>query len=434
MNRMPRVVKRVLFTLLAGVLVSIGALGGGKLTPTASAASENGYVFYTSEDTLYRVPAAGGTIQKLAENFEGTDVEATDKYLYFLTGDSSSQLQRLSLTEADPLINSFAATKNIVFYLVEGDFLYFMDSTGKIYRSLANAADDSQIKQIVSNADIEFPGFSVVNGRIYYNALKDGANTWAASKSRDGSGNVQWIAKGAIPSSRFIHPSNNTVSVMVDTKPEETYYSLSCMVLYTLPINGGNAKAVNVNSPLDANATLSGGWSNDYFVYNKGVTVDDDDNFIYSKSKAYAIDKAGKVFQFSQTSVISLSDMGGGKLAYVGSNGKGYVSTVVNGKVTSTKPVELSNVKHVAKFKNGTASGQTVFFATKGAYALNANLTLTKLNGVDWDNSAFNEKVAGIYYWNTEDNDNLYRMSTDGKSKIKLSETTVDSIETISPR
>ncbi|MNC13494.1 hypothetical protein D3C75_612430 [compost metagenome] len=297
-----------------------------------------------------------------------------------------------------------------------------MAENGVIYRSLANAADDSQIKQIANNADTEFPGFLVVNGRIYYNVLKNGTNTWAASKSRDGSGNVQYIAQGAIPFSDYIHSSSNGVSLMVNTNPAETYYSYSTMVLYTLPLNGGNPKAVNAKNPLDVNATYSGAWANDYFIYNKGVTVDDDDNYVYSKSKGYAIDRSGKTFQLSQNAVVSLADMGGNKLAYVGSNGKAFISTIANGKVTSTKPVALSNVTKVYKLKNGTATGQIVFFATSGAYALNTNLTLTKLNGVNWDNSAFNEDVAGIFYYNQEDNDKLYMMSADGKTKVKLTD------------
>ncbi|MNI96139.1 hypothetical protein D3C73_1545340 [compost metagenome] len=53
---------------------------------------------------------------------------------------------------------------------------------------------------------------------------------------------------------------------------------------------------------------------------------------------------------------------------------------------------------------------------------MNTNLTLTKLNGVNWDNSAFNEDVAGIFYYNQEDNDKLYMMSADGKTKVKLTD------------
>ncbi|KWX77446.1 DUF5050 domain-containing protein [Paenibacillus jilunlii] len=432
MKKIQRLITRIGLTLLAGVLIGGGVLGSGKMTPQASAAAAgNGYVFYNSEDVLYRVPTTGGTPQKIAEKFEGSYADATSKYLYFFDNNDSTKLQRVSLTEPDALISSFAGNKNIIFYEIVGDFIYFMDDKGVIYRSLANAADDSQIKQIANNADTEFPGFSVKNGRIYYNVLKNGTNTWAASKSRDGSGNVQFIAQGAIPASTFIRSGPSGISVMVDTKPAETYYSYNAMVLYTLPLNGGNPKAANAKNPLDVNATMSGSWSNDYYVYNKGVTVDDDDNYVYSKSKGYAMTKNGVSFQLSQNGVVSLADMGGNKLAYVGSNGKGYISTIANNKVTSTKPVALSNVTDVYNVNNGTAAGQIVFYATGGVYAVNTDLSVTKLNGVTWDNSAIYNNIDGIYYFNEEDNKCLYKMSADGKTKLKLSDGPVTEIYTI---
>ncbi|OKP98072.1 DUF5050 domain-containing protein [Paenibacillus sp. P46E] len=435
MKKIQRLAKRLGCILLAGVLIS-SALGVGKLTPHASAAAaENGYAYYSSEDgALYRVPTAGGSAQMISEYFEGSYLNATSKYLYFFDNEDTSKLQRLSLTEPGALISNFAGDKDILFYQIEGDFIYFMDDNGVIYRSLADAADDTQIKQIANNADTEFPGFSVENGRIYYNVLKNGTNTWAASKSRDGSGNVQYIAQGAIPSYSYIHSSPSTVSVMVDIKPAETYYSLNSMVLYTLPVNGGNPKAANAKSPLDANATYSGFWSNDYYVYNKGVTVDDNDDYVYSKSKSYAIDKNGKSFQLNQSGVVSLADMGGNKLAYVGSNGKGYISTIANGKVTSTKTLALSQVTNVYNLKNGTAAGQIIFYASGGAYAVNADLSLTKLNGVTWDNSSIFNDVSGIYYYNAEDNQSLYKMSADGKTKLKLTDGPVSEIYTVTTK
>lgn len=435
MKKIQRLTKRLGCILLAGVLIS-SALGVGKLTPHASAAAvDNGYVYYSSEDeALYRVPTAGGSAQMISEYFEGSYLDATSKYLYFFDNEDTSKLQRLSLTEPGALISNFAGDKDILYYQIEGDFLYFMDDNGVIYRSLADAADDSQIKQIANNADTEFPGFSVESGRIFYNVFKNGSNTWAASKSRDGSGNVQYIAQGAIISSTYIHSSPTGISIMVDTKPAETYYSLNSMVLYTLPVSGGNPKAANAKSPLDMNATYSGFWSNDYYIYNKGVTVDDEDNFVYSKSKGFAIDKNGKSFQLSQSGIVSLADMGGNKLAYVGSNGKGYISTIANGKVTSTKTLALSNVTDVYNLKNGTAAGQIVFFASDKAYAVKADLSLSKLNGVTWDNSVIYNDVSGIYYYNAEDNESLYKMSADGKTKLKLSDGPVTEIYTITTK
>ncbi|MNC08155.1 hypothetical protein D3C75_557310 [compost metagenome] len=427
MNHYQHCAKRIFLTLLVSVLAIIGTAGGGlNIQHASAAASGNAYVYYVSDDDLYRVPSNGGSAQLITENFESVNSLSTKKYLYFMIDENSTSLQRLSLTEPSALITSFGGDKEILNYTIDDNYLYFMDTTGSIYRSPADAADESQIKQIIDNGDSNFPSFSVVKGRVYYNALKDNTTTWVASKAKDGSGNVQWIASGAVYGARHIQENSTTLSLMVNTVPSETEYSLNCMVLYSLPLNGGTPKAANAKSPLDTNAVFSGTFTSNYFLYNKGIKIGDNDNYNYSASKGYLIDKNGKIFQLSQTGVVGISEISGNKLAYIDAKGKAYVSTVANGKVTSTKVLPVSNATAVR-----TLIGSTVFFTKTDAYVLNADLSLTKAAGVVWDYTAFGLNIPGLYYINELDNDSLYRLSNDGKTKLRLSADPVSQIITI---
>lgn len=420
MNGLPAYLKRTLFTLLTLLLALAGTIAGGSQTPTASAAaSAKAYVYYISNEVLYRVTSDGSETQKIAENFDGSGLVTSGKYLYFYY-DNAAGLQRLSLTDPDALITSFGGDRNIAYYLIDGDYLYFMDDTGSIYRTSANAEDDSQLTLVADNANVKFQCFDVLNGRIYYNALKDNTSNWVASKPNDGNGSIQWIASGAIRDGRFIHPYGANLNLMIDTIPNETEYSLSSMVLYTLPLSGGAPKAANAKSPLDLNAVYAGTWSNNYFLYNKGIKLDAQGENMFSTGKGFLIDKNGKILQLSQTGVLSMGEISNTKLAYVDSKGKAYISTIANGKITGTKALPLSNVVNVKTVKNGTAV-TTVFFTKTDAYVLKADSTLTKMAGVESDYSVITDDILGMYYINGADNDSLYRYSNDGKTKTKLS-------------
>ncbi|KAI7246716.1 hypothetical protein KC345_g12036, partial [Hortaea werneckii] len=173
-------------------------------------------------------------------------------------------------------------------------------------------------------------------------------------------------------------------------------------------------------SPLDLNGVFSGTWTNNYFLYNKGIKLDAQGEYIYSTGKGFLIDKNGKMLQLSQTGVLSIGEVSNTKLAYVDSKGKAYISTIANGKITGTKALALTNVVNVKTVKNGTAVS-TVFFTKKDAYVLNADSTLTKMAGVESDYSVITDDILGMYYINAADNDCLYRYSNDGKTKTKLS-------------
>ncbi|MFD1907197.1 hypothetical protein ACFTAO_19375 [Paenibacillus rhizoplanae] len=70
--------------LLVLLLATLGTVGGGRESHTAAAAaSAKPYVYYVSNDVLYRVTTDGSETQKIAENFDGNGLDSTGKYLYF---------------------------------------------------------------------------------------------------------------------------------------------------------------------------------------------------------------------------------------------------------------------------------------------------------------------------------------------------------------
>ncbi|NQX43997.1 DUF5050 domain-containing protein [Paenibacillus tritici] len=410
--------KMVLLVLL---LVTIGTVGSGGLTQTAAtAASAKAYVYYVSDQVLYRVATDGSETQKITENFAGNGLTSTGKYLYFYYEDAMG-IQRLSLSDPEALITDYIVGRNILYYLVDGPFLYFLDDTGSIYRTLADAEDKLQLTLIADNADVNFKSFDIMGGRVYYNALRDNGKNWVASKPSDGNGVIQWIASGAIPKSSFYHLNNTSLNLMIDTEPDETEYSLNSMVLYTLPLNCGVPKAANANNPLPSNEVSSGTWSKNYFLFNKGIKLDaKGEDFNFNTGKGFLMDKNGKTLQLSQNAVVSVQEIASNRLVYADSKGKAYISTFANGKVTSSKPLPLTNVQDVRTVKNGTTL-TTVLFTKSDAYVLNANSTLTKMAGVESDYSVITDDILGLYYINGRDNNFLYGYSNDGTIKTKLS-------------
>ncbi|AKG34632.1 DUF5050 domain-containing protein [Paenibacillus durus] len=424
--------RKTLFTLLVFVLaLTEVTVGRAKAEGVVAAPSDDAYVYYVSNGDLYRVRTDGSPAQKIRENFDGVKLKPAGNYLYYLYDATSTTLLRLSLTDDKAKISNFGGDKRILHYITEGDLIYYMDDKGGIYRASANAERSTDGTLIADMADTNFPRFTVVSGRVYYNALKNG-RTWVASKAADGSGTVQWIASGAFPGDYFAHTYNNTLYLMVDTKPAETTYSLNSMVLYTLPAGGGNARAVNAKAPLDANSVLSGSWAGDYYLFNKGIRLDSNDDYDYSKGKGILMDRTGKFITLNQTGVYEIVNLGSNKFAYVDGKDKAYVSTIANGKVTSTKKLPLANVGYVRNLMNGGKVRSTVLFAESGAYVLNSNLTLTKMVGVEWDLCVYEDDIAGIFYINASDNGRLYRMSEDGKTTVKLSDDKVSRIVLIS--
>ncbi|SFF28706.1 hypothetical protein SAMN04487969_12328 [Paenibacillus algorifonticola] len=413
-----------IFTLL---FTSFGTVTAPK---AEAAVTASGYVYYTSDKDLFRIKTDGTGAALIMEDFDfpGTALNRGGKYLYYLSYSGSSTLMRLPIdgtaTEDEVFYN------DVLHYSIVNGTLYYMTSAGKIYSVSANAAAVSEAKQIADKADTDFEEFKIIDGKIYYNTVRNGRSTWVASKAVTGAGQVQHIAAGAIEQDHHIQTTANSVNIIVNTKPEEQFYSLDCIVLYSVPKKGGAAKALNLNAPIDANAAYSGIWAtNTYYLFNKDIRLDSEGHFNYNTGKGYLLNTSGKTFSLHSTGVYDLANVGTDKVAFIDAADKGYVATIKNNKVISKKNLNISKLHSVYNIMSGGKIASTIFFGDNASYLLKSDLSVQKIPGLNWDYMELNEGVDGIYYINDDSKDagygQLFHLSSDGKTASKLSEQSI---------
>ncbi|MGF7050250.1 hypothetical protein J2T13_004775 [Paenibacillus sp. DS2015] len=426
MKHMHLFLRRTVFTVLVLSLMVTGLISGNVQAKSAN----EGFVYYISNDDLFRVGTDGSPSQKLHSEFSGVGFESTHDYIYYTYDWKSTTLLRLSVSDLQAQPVNYSGDKKIVYYETFDNLLYFMDDQGGIYRASSSNQKASEATLIANMADTDYPMFTVKNGRLYYNAIKAGDTSWVASKSADGSGQVQWIASGVFEDSYQVSSNLTTVSIMVNTEPKELNYSIDCMVLYTLPINGGSVEAVNLKSPLDSNAVNAGEWINEYYLYNKGIELDyeNDEDYDYTTGKGYLFKKDGTSIRLHKTSIDEIASIGTNKYVFIDGYGKAYVTTIVNSKVTTTKKLKLSDVYYVRNLISKDKVKATVLFAEDGVYMLNENLSFKKIIGAEWDKFSYEDDIPGIFYVNAEDNDRMYYVSEDGKTTVKLADEQVSTI------
>lgn len=399
-------------------------------TEVASITSNTAFVYYVSNGSLYRVKSDGTKAQKLLSSFTGVELTPVENYLYYMYDERSTTLLRIPMDGSAKIASRFQS--DVVYYAADGGYIYYMNDKGAIYRAPGNAKNASEAKLITDMADVNYPQFSIVDGRVYYNALKSGCTTWVASKAADGSGQVQWVAEGAIPSSWYVHTDNSSIYLMVNTKPEETRYSLDCMVLYSLPRKGGEAKAINPKAPIDTNAVNSGWWVNGYFIYNNGIELGSEDEYDYKKGQGFAIDINGNAIQLHNTGIHEAANVGTNKLVFVDADGKAFVSTINGSKVESKKELPISDAWYVRNLVTDGKVTATMLFANSGTYMLQSDLSLKKIVGVEWDLCIYRDDVPGFFFVNAGDNGRLYHMSSNGETSTKLCDEKVNRIVLIS--
>ncbi len=427
MLKLKFIVKVTAFMILTFALVftGIGFTSSGNISSTGiasvntvQAASDSAYVYYVSNSVLYRVKSDGTGYQQLLNNFFGYDMKVAGDYLYYMYDEKSTTFMCYPMDGSKKIPYRFIDAR-IVYFNTDGKNVYYMNDEGEIYVSPATATA-KETKLVTDMADTNFPVFSVIDGKVYYNALKDGRTTWVASKSADGSGQAQYISPGAFEGSRFVHKDASNIYMMINTKPTETQYSTKCMVLASIPKKGGAAKTLNAKAPLDFNAVYSGSWTKNYFVYNNGVLAGAKD-WDYSKAKAYAIDMKGKSIELHNKGIVEITDFENGKLAFVDSDYKGYVSTISAGKA-SKKAVAIKDAWYVRNLGSNGDSGATAIFADTGVYILKSDLSLKKVAGPEWELCRPSDEVGGLFYVNAGDNNRLYYLGSDGVTNKKLSE------------
>lgn len=402
----------------AGITKSEGTAPSAGIINKVSAASDSAYVYYVSNSVLYRVKSDGTGYQQLLNNFFGYDMKVAGDNLYYMYDEKSTTFMCYPMDGSKKIPYRFIDAR-IVYFNTDGKNVYYMNDEGEIYVSPANS-NAKEAKLVTDMADTNFPVFSVVDGKVYYNALKSGRTTWVAAKAADGSGQVQYITAGAFEGTRFMHRDGANIYMMINTKPTETNYSTKCMVLASIPVKGGASKVLNAKAPLDFNAVYSGLWTKNYFVYNNGVLAGSED-WNYSKAKAYAIDMKGKAIELHNKGIVEITDFEGGKLAFVDSDYKGFVSAITAGKATK-KPVSIKDAWYIRNLGINGGSGATAIFAETGVYILQSNLTLKNVAGPEWELCRPSDDVGGLFYVNAGDNNRLYYLGSDGISNKKLSD------------
>ncbi|MCY6482937.1 DUF5050 domain-containing protein [Clostridium aestuarii] len=427
--------KHTFCTLLSCLLVFTGvSVAQAALSPAviakAATTTDNAFVYYVSNGSLYRVMSDGTKEQRLVNSFEGSRLTPAGKYLYYMYSENSTTLLRTPVDGSALLPSRFES--DVVYYTVDGDFIYYMNTKGAIYRASVNAKKASEAKLVTDMADITHPGFTVINGRIYYNGRKSGRTTWLASKATNGSGQVQWLAAGAIPSPWFVRTDNTSIYIIVNTKPEETQYSLNCMVLYSIPKKGGAAKAINLKTPLDTNSIYSGSWTNGYYLFNKDISLGSEGRYDYTTSKGCIIDMKGNIIQIHDTGIYEIANIAPNKFAFIDAYGNAFVSTLNNNKVVDTKQLSINYAGYVRNLMTDGKVRATMLFAQSGAYMLQSDLSLKKMVGIEWDLCMYKDDVSGFFYINAGDNCRLYHIKDDGKTSKKLTDKTVKRIVLIS--
>lgn len=232
-------VQRVIEVCLVLAVVAGGIFTGspGSAQAAGSTSGVNN-IYYLSNNDLYRAGTDGVPPVKLQESFTHGWITQVGDYLFYRAEDENfTPLMRISSKEPASQPMKFS-NKSILWYQVDGNQIYYMEQSGKIFKTPVAATDSNQAVLVTSMADSNFPLFKIINGVIYFNARKDGLNIWVASKQISGKGSVQWIAKGALTNDKFIHTYQNNIYMMVNTNPHEVALSTDCMVLYIIPIKG----------------------------------------------------------------------------------------------------------------------------------------------------------------------------------------------------
>lgn len=393
--------------------------------------SNEAFVYYVSNGVLYRVMSDGTKCQKIVNSFQGVQLTPAGKYLYYMYDEKTTTLLRTPVDGSALLPSRFQS--DVLHFVVEGEYIYYMNDKGAIYRTPVNAKSNSpETKLVTDMADVNCPGFEVINGQIYYNALKSGRATWVASKAADGTGKVQWITKGAVESPWFIRSDDKSVYMIINTKPEETQYSLDCMVLYSISKKDGTSKALNKKTPINANAVYAGDWSKGYYMYNNGIMLDEYNEFDYLNAEGSIIDMKGNMIKLHNMGIREVANFDSNKLAFVDGKGNAYISTIKNNKVTDKKELPIENVGYVRNIMTKDGVKGTMIFAQSGAYMIQSDLSLKEVVGIEWDLCTYKDDIPGIFYINAGDNGRLYRGDADSKKNIKLSDEKVSRIVLIS--
>lgn len=395
-----------------------------KPTQQQPAVRHDAFAYYESNDALYRVKSDGKNAKKLLSSFDGVKLTPAGNYLYYMYDEKSTTLLRIPMDGTAKIASRF--TDDVIYFTTDGSSIYYMNEKGEIYSASADAKKATEAKLVADMADTKNPGFSVISGRIYYNSLKSGRNAWLASKAADGSGERQWIAAGALPSTWFIHEDSANIYFVIDTAPTEKYSS-NCMVIYSVSKASGEVTAVNADKPLDTNAVYSGSWLNGYYMYNDGIGEQD-----YSTANGYVMDMSGNTIKLHDYGIKEIVNFSNDRLVFVAGDGYAYAITVANSEASDKTTLPIMNAGYVRNLMTDGQVRETMMFGQSGAYVLKSDLTFEEMVGIEWDECMYEDDVDGFFYINAGDNGRLYYRNDVAGTNDKLADEKVKRIVLIS--
>ncbi len=418
------------------LLLVVGSLSAG-------AADRPFYVYYNESDRLYRVRTDNGQIELVVKSAHAyLRGSRAGKYLVCWSDSHPGGGRETGTVHRFAMDGSLQATKGSISSVYEfstkGDSIYFVAKPPKPSETLAiyrmpsgytkperDGNYQDSLPPIADGIDKRFTNFEFIDGKIFYTALRNGSEHWIACKSENGTGNVTWICKGAFSNSykQWIVETSDFIYMLVNTDPTETQYSTSCMVLYKVPRKGGKAVALNAKKPLDVNAVYSGRWADDVYVYNNGIKdaisrQDGIRGWNFDNAVGYALDLAGRRIKISDDGVIEMARIGANQYVYCDGYGDVYTCTIKGGKVSEKKKRKgASEIFYVRNLKSGGKRKSTLMAGYKGTYLLNADMTIKKLIGVEWETVFLFDDMDGYLYTNAGDKNRLYYLSSNGKAR-----------------
>lgn len=434
--------------VLAFLMMFLALFGFFMVLSSSVYAADNVYeVYYRTGDHIYktRTDGKGGEVPVVRNVYSTRRMKAIGKYLVGFAFKGNSQFVRLDLetgkyqvASSVPSMEKFEVNGHEVFFSTPG----YSGKNGYIYRY--NIEDEpillnnkpSTVIETANMLDKNYLDFMIADGYLYYNALKDGRETWVARKKIDGSGSVTWICKGAIESHQQTAQTTESFYFVVNTKPTEQQYSTKSVVIYKVNRKTGKGQALNANKPIDVNASYTGNWAGDIFYYSNGAKVLEfgeysDKQYMYDMSQATGegISMSGRAFTISKNfGIYEMEKIEDAKYAFADGAFNVYTCNIQSGKISNLKKTAAEGIYYLWNIKSQGKRQSTLIAGSNGTYVLNDNASIKKLTGVEWQTFYLVDDMDGYLYANAGDEEKLYYLSGDTKTNRCLTQSTINGL------
>lgn len=432
------------------------------LMSTASAVANDRVlnVYYNQNGKMYKV-STGAERKPIVFSKMNTDMSTVAyRGVDLLIAQSKNTLfsyQYLGETQNKQAVFS----KDVVNFRIDGNYVYYVKDmpnldTHRIYRTNLNNPrlydKSNSIEELVYESEEEvanmiasnYIDFSIFSDQIYYTARRNGNQLWTASKALDGKSPTRWIAKGAFRGDYVVpgYLTNQNVYIWININPSVTKFSSKCMVLYRVPLKAGKATAINMKTPLDLNAWLTGFWVGGYYYYNPGVIWvaegKQDGYFDYKDAVGQMIDLPGHTIKVNANGIFRMVQMDENRYIFTDKDGGVYTCSITDGMIKSINKFKIPESYGLQNIYSGGKRVSTLIMGKNGNtnYLIRSDVSsLQKLNiGIkNWWHPEIFGNYDGLIYTNSDDESKLYWLSSDGQINRVLTSVAVENIYFIEP-